>query len=400
MTGTEPVFRERPALRIEQAIGIYFVTSFKARDLLDIAYSDRLQAIRSPRADTYELEGTQRRLEPKRLRAIGDYISRIDSAFPNTIILAANFRREDGNIEEDEALRWSVRETAEGWRLVVPTRTKLAAIIDGQHRLFGYAEASPARLDDDLVCSVFIDLPKAVQAGLFATINSTQTPVNPSLTYELFGYNISEEPSSDWTPDKVAVFLTRKLGNDAESPLAGRIIVAPEHGVELTERKDGGSWMVSTAAVVTGILKLISSNPKRDANFLLNGRRRSRDELRGQVRDGSPLRDLYIDTNDQLLYVIVRNYLNACEKTFWRGASPRSFIYKTIGINALFAVLRRALPRLLTERDLSTSRFLALLRPAGGIDFAEDRFRGASGGNEVTIRNAIEETMQTVEMLA
>ena len=400
MTEMVPVFRERPALRIEQAIGIYFVTSFKARDLLDIAYSDRLQAIRSPRTETYELDGTQRRLEPKRLRAIGDYISRIDSAFPNTIILAANFRPDDGNIEEDEALRWSVREADAGWRLVVPTRTKLAAIIDGQHRLFGYAEASPTRLDDDLVCSVFIDLPKAVQAGLFATINSTQTPVNPSLTYELFGYNISEEPASDWTPDKVAVFLTRKLGSDAESPLAGRIIVAPEHGVELTERTDGGSWMVSTAAVVTGVLKLISSNPKRDANFLLTGRRRARDELRDQFRDASPLRGLYFDTNDQLLYVTVRNYLQACDQLFWRGASRRSFIYKTVGINALFAVLRRSLPSLLADRDLSTSRFLALLAPASAIDFAEDRFRAASGGNEGTIRKAIEEAMQSVEVPA
>ena len=398
MTEQQLPFRDQPALRIEQAIGIYFVTSFKARDLLDLAYSDRLQAIRSPRSNTYELEGTQRRLEPGRLRAIGDYISRIDSAFPNTIILAANFRQDDGNIEEDERLRWRVAETGDGWRLVVPTRAKLAAIIDGQHRLFGYAEASATRLDDDLVCSVFIDLPKAVQAGLFATINSTQTPVNPSLTYELFGYNISEEPASDWTPDKVAVFLTRKLGADADSPLMGRIIVAPEHGVELTERNAG--WMVSTAAVVTGILKLISSNPKRDANFLLTGRRRARDELRGQFRDTSPLRELYFDTNDQLLYVAVRNYLQACDQLFWSTASSRSFIFKTVGINALFAVLRRALPRLLPERDLSTSRFLALLAPAGSIDFAEDRFRAASGGNEGTIRKAIEEAMQIEDAAA
>jgi hypothetical protein len=40
-----------------------------------------------------------------------------------------------------------------------------------------------------LICSIFFELPKPYQAQLFATINSTQKPVDKSLTYELFGYN-------------------------------------------------------------------------------------------------------------------------------------------------------------------------------------------------------------------
>jgi hypothetical protein len=63
---------------------------------------------------------------------------------------------------------------------------------------------------------------------LLATINSTQKPVDRSLTYKLFGYNVSDEPEEFWTPDKLAVFPARKLGTDDESLLKGRITVAPE----------------------------------------------------------------------------------------------------------------------------------------------------------------------------
>src|SRR5262249_13355622 len=154
---------------------------------------------------------------------------RYDSAFPNSLILAANLKDEDGTIEEDEASRWSLTERQEcgSYNLVIPSSKKLAAIIDGQHRLFAFKFAASSRLDTQVICSVFVDLPKPFQAQLFATINSTQKPVDKSLTYELFGYNISEESEKYWSPDKLAVFLARKLNVEAGSPLKGRVIVAP-----------------------------------------------------------------------------------------------------------------------------------------------------------------------------
>jgi DNA phosphorothioation-associated DGQHR protein 1 len=388
---TGPV--RRPALRVEQALGVYFVITLKAHQLLDVAYSDRLQATRSLRSDAYVLEGTQRKLEPGRLRAISDYISRIDSSFPNTIILAANFRPEDGNIEDDVALRWGIEgDDVVGWEIVIPSHAKLAAVIDGQHRLFGYPDASALRLQDDLICAVFLDLPKAVQAGLFATINSTQRPVSPSITYELFGYNIAEEPPEDWNPDKLAVYLTRRLAVDRDSPLADRIIVAPEHGEGISEPRPG-AWKVSTAAVVRGILKLFSNNPKRDANFLLRDRRKSRSELQGAFDDASPLRPLYFDVNDQLSYLLIRNYLTACDTVFWKTAPDKSFITRTTGVSALLNILRLIADLAIKERNVSVQWFVDKLRPAGGTDFADARYSAASGAGEGMIRNELKRLM-------
>jgi len=385
----EPFLR-RPALTVHQELGVFFVTTMKARELLQLCYSDRLEAVENVGTDGYELRGTQRTLDDARLRSIADYISRIDSSFPNTIILAANFRQEDGLIEEDDAVRWRIETAAGGERaLIIPTRAKLAAVIDGQHRLFAYTKTSPNRLENDLVCAVFIDLPKAMQAGLFATINSTQKPVDRSLTFELFGYNISEEAAQQWSPDKLAVYLTRRLGADLESPLRGRITVAPEHDFEIP-RGLGRPWRISTAAVVTGITKLFSGNPKRDANFLLSGRRRLRSELTGEFNDQSPLRPLYYETNDQLIYLMVRNYLNACDMVFWRHAPETSFIFRTIGVTALFKILRAIAPRALKSRKVSVDYFADLLMPAKNIDFSLPQYSGSSGKGEGAIRHAIE----------
>lgn len=206
-----------PALRVEQPIGVFYVSVLQARVLLEVAYSDVLSATLRDGEECYDLDGTQRVINVKRLQLIAEYINRPDAAFPNSIILTANFRKDDGLIEGDEFeledahseaidRRWTVDEREDGTcTLRIPSKEKLAAIIDGQHRLFGFVSARPQRLDMDLLCSIFIDLPKPYQAQLFATINSTQKSVDKSLTYELFGYNLNEEDEKYWSPDKLSV---------------------------------------------------------------------------------------------------------------------------------------------------------------------------------------------------
>ena len=380
-----------PALRVDQPMGVFYVAIFSARLLMQVCFSDRLR-IKGQSEDSYQLEGNQRELDEKRLRTIAEYVSREDSAFPNTIILAPNSRYEDGHIEEENG-RWTVSaDTAGvGHLIYIPSLKRQVAVIDGQHRLRSFDFADPARLDMPLVCSVFFDLNKPFQAQLFATINSTQKPVDRSLTFELFGYNISEEAEDSWSPDKLAVFLTRKLNTENGSPLRGRIAIAPEGDLVLGEDTYNGSWHVSMATVVDGIVRLFSSNPKQDANELLKElppkKRPALEVVRS--RDRSPLRQLYIDGNDKVLYSIVSNYLAACKETFWSKAPTGSFIVKTVGLQAQLDVLRLLAPEILTTRKASVAYFLERLKPAAVIDFAGQRFRNASGSGRSEIRKAI-----------
>ena len=379
-----------PAIRVDQPLGTFFVAAIKARVLLDTCFSEHLRADFAGDGESYTLDGTQRLLRSDRLRSIGEFISRRDAGFPNSIILGANFSERDGFVDDTSSDRWRLEVAEDGcYHLVIPSPNKIVAVIDGQHRLFAFAHSALARLDMDLVCSVFLDIPKSEQASLFATINSTQTPVSKSMTYELFGYNVDNEPQENWSPDKLAVFLARRLTVDAGSPLRNRIILAPETDFIL-DADEGVPWRVSMAVVVQGILRLISVNPRRDANLLMTDGRRARSEIDSARNDASPLRRQYLETNDAFVYQTVLNFLKACDDKLWSSATPESFITKTIGIQSCFDLLRMLLPEALAVEKLSTGWFKGKLEGASQIDFGGRIFANASGSGRTFIRKVLE----------
>lgn len=415
---------ETSALRIDQPLGSFYVAVLPAELLLQVASSDVMTATLNPAGGGYTLTGTQRALQDKRIGQIADYIDRVDAAFPNAIILAANHNSAVGldqdevdDLEADEQAEaaaqpgqadassepinpiaaeaahqssdWTIQPEGKGFKLTIPTSEKLAAIIDGQHRLFSFTKAVPKRLEMELLCAIYLDLPKPLQAQLFATINSTQKPVDRSLTYELFGYNVVEENEDFWTPDKLAVFLTRKLGTEVSSPLHSRIVVAPKRDARLEELAKKATWKVSTAVVVDGILRLISTNPKRDNNAMLTPSSQKRTVLANGPKDKTPLRAYYIDGKDALIHKLVENYLIACRETWWGAAKDGSFILKTVGLQAQFDILRLLIPQALEAGNISSAYFEDRLKPAKAIDFTADRFRNASGSGRSIIRRAI-----------
>jgi DNA phosphorothioation-associated DGQHR protein 1 len=398
-----------PALRVDQRLGSFYVAVLPAELLLQVCASDRMSAKMNPDGVGYTLEGTQRVIQDKRLKDIAAYINRVDASFSNSIIVAANYDLETGfdqsereEMESEEtgvpvsdSRAWSIEEAEGGCHtLTIPSAAKLAAVIDGQHRLFSFAKAKQEAMESmNLVCSVFIDLPKALQAQIFATINSTQKRVDRSLTFELFGYNVSDEPEEYWTPDKLAVFFTRKLATDQDSPLRGRVMVAPKRDIELQKIAEEETWKVSTAVVVDGILRLYSSNPKRDANLMRDGGVHKREVLLKGPRDSSPLRDLYFKDNDALIYKMVFNYLKAADSVFWTDVSEGSFIFRTIGVQAVFDILRKIAVEAYESRDISAGYFEKRLELAREIDFSEAEFLNASGSGRTYIRKTIEKAI-------
>lgn len=420
------------ALRVRQELSDCWVAALPAGLLLDVCFSDRLTADHTDDpTKPYILGGIQREYQDRRLQEIGRYIDRDDVAFPNSIILAANARPSDGLSEdapEDQAdedaeakavgdpadaideqapvvpkdvdRRWTVRLGEDGcYELVIPTSDKLAAIVDGQHRLFGFTKAEILeRLSMDMICAIYLDLPKAFQAQIFATINSNQKRVDKSLTYEMFGYNIDDEDPSFWGPDKLAVFLTRRLGSDKDSPLRGRIAISPKKDDELIALTSEKDWKVSTAVVVEGIARLITSNPKSDANSLQTPNKLRRSDLAERRKDKSPLRQAYLNGQDLVIYTMVVNYLTACKGVFWSKAPPDSFIFKTVGVQALFDILRKLAEDAFATKVISAGHFVRILEPAEDLDFSADRFRNASGSGRSIIRRAIEEKLAPTDL--
>lgn len=402
------------ALRVEQPMGSFYVTVLPVELLLQVCASDTLTAKLSADGSSYKLEGTQRAKREDRMSEIAEYINRVDAAFPNSVIIAANHdlktgfdqgEAEDISHEIDqpgadnESKAWRVhQDREESYLLEIPSNSQMAAIIDGQHRLFSFTHEKvkrSARENMQLVCSVFMDLPKSLQAQVFAVINSTQKRVDRSLTYELFGYNVESEPANLWTPDKLAVFLSRKMGTEEGSPLQGRVTVAPKADVALEERAKS-EWQISTAVVVDGILRLFSNNPKRDSNWMHQKKSLPRKTLlQLKANDSSPLRSAFIEGNDLLIYTMVSNCLKVVDELWWSRAGSNSVILKTIGVQAVFDILRRKVAeKALQEKDVRTSFFRRVLEPAKNLDFSEESLRNYSGAGRIRVRRAIEDELK------
>lgn len=384
------MFIHRPALLIEQAFGPFYVARFTAAELRKISYSDPL------RKDGDRYQGNQRMIKDQRVREIKGYVESSDCAFPNSVILAANYgQADDGVLCQDDDLRWRIDDS----RLVVPTDTPMAVIIDGQHRLAGFEYASDRAQKMDLVCSVYLDLPASLQAFLFATINSTQRPVDKSLAYDLFGFDLSETEPLHWSPDKVAISICRKMNDDDVSPFfrrikPGALNVESETEKSDNERGDEIEWQVSTSCVVSSILSLISSRPQEDKAKLSEfGRsKRIRKDLAGIRKDRSAMRELYLTGADGVLYRIVLNLFDAAMDVFQLYYLKRSALSRTIGVQAVFDVLSRYIRSQesdLRDIDFTKERFVALFSPAQHIDFCDDFFMKFSGVGRARVRDVI-----------
>lgn len=385
-------------IEINQSFGTFYLIKLKAKDLLELAFTDPI------RYEGNELKGNQRLLdEKKRIKEIKEYVEGVDASFPNTIIISANYDVNGLNCD-DEELRWKI----EGEKLIIPTSKKLASIIDGQHRLFGFKDSNEVAKEMELACSVYLDLPNPLQAFLFATINSTQKKVDKSLAYEQFGFNIDSEDSSSWSPDKLAIALYKKFNDESDSPFYRHIKIAPQIDEILRKELKGQKWLISTATIVDGIIRLIASNPKNDKSqlqkFEISERKRSL-----LINDASPFRALYLDNEDIVIYKIVYNFFKAAEIILFENAPANSSIIKTIGIQGLFDSLRKISlidlklnQNVINKIDFSQDRYKAMLEKVVNVDFTDTLYQFSAVGRAnvaetILFANGIIETPKIVD---
>ena len=374
-----------PAIKVSQPLGDFWAVALPAALLRRCVALDptRIESV-DRNSFLYKLIGNQREASIPRTREIGKYIDSVESAFPNSIILGAN-HTDQGPLPDDSAARWVLRFIENRYFIEIPSEAKAASIIDGQHRLLGFDHALQERQGMDLLCAVYFDLPQAYQAYLFATININQRKVDKSLAYEQFGYNLDDEQPRAWAPDKLAVYLTRKLNLDPSSPFYEHIKLAPLNADLVMDQSADGPWRVSTACVVEGILSLISAKPPADRDMLHSVEIKNRDR-KTLPSDSSPLRDEFKNCSDELILSITRNYFNKVSQVLWSSATEQSYINKTIGISALFDVLRFIL--LKYERAESDNHIDLMLTAARTIDFSHT-FYQASGRGRVRVKNVL-----------
>ncbi len=387
------------AIRITQPLGTFYAFSMQADTLGKITYSqpaeviERLDQEADDNGGGYSIFGTQRAEKPKRLEEIASFIQTTEATFPNAIILAANYDPE-GTYIEDELRRWSVEELEDKtWRLRIPLGERTASIIDGQHRLHAFDKLpkdAPER-SMQLLCVVFLELPVPYHAYVFATINFNQKKVDRSLAYELFGFDVDERPPQFWSPETAAVYLTRLLNTDSTSPLFRSIFPAAEsEGFPVQGEKLVNEIRVSMATVVDGVLRLISRNPREDRNQIRRPGNRDIGRPCLSPIEGLPLRELYIAGNDKAMYEVLCNYFTVVRTIIWNRVDHSSYVRKTVGLQALFDVLRVLLSLgPITATRLSEASLQTLLANWSSLDPNGDKYQASGIGRSAIRRDLL-----------
>lgn len=384
-----------PAIKVEQPLGDFYVVSLTARQLLETCYTINAELLQDDEPQAGHLGtilnkiiGSQRVRKTKRLEDIKRYTETVDASFPNSIILGANYDQ-DGNLISEIDERWSVNSVGDGfYQLTIPTKKKVASIIDGQHRVFGF-EGSSA-IDMPLLCSVYIDLPLPYHARIFTNININQKRVDKNLAYNLFQFDMEQGEPETWSPETLAVYFARVLAEDEHSPFKGMLKLG------LANTKSDSS--ISMASIIDGILSLITSNPKNDRELMHTktiegGRSR---EMVSSVSSSSPLRYLYISNKDKTLYDIINSYFFSFKRNFW----GYSVFRKTLGVHACFDVLKILGKNKREVSKFNENYFSALFEPAKEINF-DDEFFGIQTKLRSRLRNVllIKSGLKTLEEL-
>lgn len=396
-------FLYRPAIRIEQPLGVFYAFSINAQTLNKLTYSQPAEARKKMESETaesggYSIFGTQRKESRNRLDEISKFIRSSEATFPNTIILAANYD-DQGRLIEEESTRWGIHnENGQDYIRIPIMDYPTASIIDGQHRLhaFRLLEAETPHRNMELLCVVFLELPTPYHAYVFATINFNQKKVDRSLAYELFGFDVEEREPKYWAPETLAVYLARLLNTAEDSPLKGCIVpVADALGIEA--RETDNFLRVSMATMVDGILKLISKKPKEDRyeirrpENIVGGR-----EVLPKITD-LPLRSFYLSNNDRAIYDILFNYFYAVNQTIWRKAQPGSYLKKTVGVQALFDLLQYLLNRLeITAANFSIESLSARLKVCENLDPEGTKYQASGIGRTAIKKDLLVEITKTL----
>ncbi len=169
-----------------------------------------------------DIEGApayQRVLKRSRLKEIGSYLDG-GGFFPNCILV--NFR---DDVRYEKQSSFEDRQISFG-NLFLPDRFKTVWIIDGQHRLFGFTEASKDSNSQTLPVLAFEKLSTVAEAELFATINSKQQKVARGLLDELAG---ELKLTSDDFSERMGAIASRALdmmATESGSPFEDRMKTA------------------------------------------------------------------------------------------------------------------------------------------------------------------------------
>lgn len=211
-----------PALKGTMGGHDYYMLSIEPSILLKIGFVLHRTKVNDSMAPTY-----QRLLVPSRLKGITKFIDEEGGYFPNSIII--NFDSPSKKLKVKFEPSSTVGDTNSRFGILsIPNAYGIAFIIDGQHRVYGYA-GSKYKDTNTIPVVAFDNLSSHEQLKIFMDINENQKSVSPSLRLDL-------AEDINWDSDRVdsrmlalRSSIIKTLTRDSNSVLYTKISVGEDN---------------------------------------------------------------------------------------------------------------------------------------------------------------------------
>lgn len=234
---------ELPAIEGSMGGKTYYMFSIEPHLLLKMGF-----ILHRTRANEAEMPTYQRLLVPTRLKGISRFIQN-GGYFPNSIIL--NFSKKHHKLQFEPSSRAESSRSRFG-TLKIPNAYAIAYIIDGQHRVYGYAQ-SDYKESSTIPVVAFQDLDSTEQLKIFMDINENQKAVSATL-------RITLEEDLYWDSDR-ADSRMKALRSSIIQELGGSVGGSLYHKISIGEDKAQLSANpFATALAKSGLLPIAKGN--------------------------------------------------------------------------------------------------------------------------------------------
>lgn len=250
-----------PALKSKMGGITYYSFLIHPADLLKIAYVHH----RTGNTSFMDLSsGYQRMIKNSKVRKIENFIQN-GGFFPSSIII--NFKRPLLKEEDIGSKRHlsQMNDAAKPVAITIPPYYGSAWVIDGQHRLYGFADIDEKERET-LPVIAFVDvdnenhkkeLTESLEAKIFVDINKNQTSIPARLLWDLYE-DLYPESKNDKEQLLYAIsMVAKKLNKDEGSPFKGHI--------EIPKEQNQGD--ISLRAICVSIKKHKLISPKDEDSF-------------------------------------------------------------------------------------------------------------------------------------
>ncbi len=213
---------EVPAIEGKMGKETYYMFSIEPHLLLKMGF-----ILHRTKANEAEMPTYQRLLRPARLKGISKFIND-GGYFPNSIIL--NFSQKVNQIEFVPAsTRAGVTKSRFG-TLKIPNAFAIAYIIDGQHRVYGYAN-SEYKETNTIPVVAFKDLEATEQLQIFMDINENQKAVSADLRLTLEEDLYWDSNRADLRFRALRSSIVKALATPTSGPLYNKITIGEDKSV-------------------------------------------------------------------------------------------------------------------------------------------------------------------------